>query len=334
MKNKARTAWSLKTPDGAGFDGVTLTPLSRKIAFIVNPHSANGTTGKAWPSLSAKARERLGPCTTYVTTAPGEAEGLTQSAVKAGAEVVVCVGGDGTLNEVVNGLMTQRDPPGADTLLGVIPCGTGCDFSRSAALPRDPEAALETIGGQRHRSMDVGLLTYRDSSGQLTRRYFINITSFGLGGEVDERVNRTSKVFGGFLSFIWATLISILTYEKKRVRLRVDDHFDEEVTCLNVAVANGQYHGGGMWVAPDALLDDGLFDVTVIGNLNLSEVFWHLPKLYSGRISRMRKVTMLSGRHVEADSDQKVLLDMDGEQPGALPVTLDVVPSALRLICG
>jgi len=181
-------------------------------------------------------------------------------------------------------------------------------------------------------SIDLGRLTYRDHHGRPSLRYFHNITSFGLGGEVDERVNRTTKVLGGFISFIWATLISILIYDKKRIHLKVDDTFDRTVMSWNVVVANGQYHGGGMWVAPEAAVDDGLFHVTVIGDFTVPEVFLNLPNLYNGKILQLEKVSTVVGKRVQASSDQRVLLDVDGEQPGTLPVTIDIVPGALPLI--
>lgn len=139
-------------------------------------------------------------------------------------------------------------------------------------------------------------------------------------------------MFGGFISFICATLISILIYNKKRIHLRVDGNFDQTVMTWNVIVANGQYHGGGMWVAPGAVVDDGWFHVTVVGDLSLPEVFLNLPNLYNGKIGQVEKVAMLVGKRVEAYSKQRVLLDVDGEQPGQLPVVIDIVPRALPLI--
>ena len=160
------------------------------------------------------------------------------------------------------------------------------------------------------------------------------MTSFGLGGEVDERVNRSGNLFGGFVSFIWATLLSLLIYSKKHIHLKVGDDYDQHVTIWNVAVANGQYHGGGMWVAPAASLVDGLFHVTVVGDLSLPEVFRELRNLYNGRIYQVKKVQMVVGKRVEALSDQRVLLDVDGEQPGRLPATIEMVPGRLRFLVG
>jgi YegS/Rv2252/BmrU family lipid kinase len=216
--------------------------------------------------------------------------------------------------------------------LGFVPGGTGCDFIKTVSIPKDMEKAIDLIAAGTERCIDLGRLFFKDHDGRDCRRYFLNITSFGLGGEVDQRVNKTTKAFGPFISFIWATLISILLYGKKKIRFKVDQSFEQELIIWNVVVANGQYHGGGMWVAPDASVDDGLFDITVIGDLSLPEVFLNLPKLYNGKIKDIDKVITLAGEKIEALSDQRVLLDVDGEQPGMLPVVIDIVPGALNII--
>ncbi len=296
----------------------------------MNPNAGGGSTGERWPKIAALARDRLGPFDAYVTASSGDAQAFAKEAVMKGASTVVCVGGDGTLNEVVNGLMGVEAHQRA--VLGFIPNGTGCDFIKSVPIPRDPQEAIQRIRQRRVRTIDLGKLVFLNHAGRRAVRYFHNVTSFGLGGEVDERVNRTSKRFGPFLSFIWATLISILVYGKKRVYLKVDDTYEGEVSVWNVAVANGQYHGGGMWVAPGASVDDGSFDVTVVGDLSLAGVFRNLPNLYNGKILQVKKIFGLRGRTIFASSDQRVLLDVDGEQPGTLPVAIDVVPAALNLI--
>ena len=305
---------------------------SKRIAFIVNPHAAAGSAGKSWLAIKSLARDRLGSFTAHFTNGPGDAIRLTRQALSQGAEVIVCVGGDGTLNEVVNGLMGEDRPIRPEAMLGFIPCSTGCDLVKTVHIYRELDRALDIIKKAHTHVLDLGRIRYQDSRGQPSYRYFHNVTSFGLGGEVDERVNRTTKAFGGFLSFLWAMVISLLKYDKKRIHLKVDDSFDGEVTIWNVAVANGQYHGGGMWVAPGARVDDGLFHVTVVGNLTLPEVFWNIPKLYNGKIYQVAQVSSFVGKRVEASSDQRVLLDVDGEQIGALPVVIEMVPRAVHLI--
>ncbi|MEN6319519.1 MAG: diacylglycerol kinase family protein [Syntrophaceae bacterium] len=303
-----------------------------KIIFIVNPHSGNGMTRREWPRIHAMARDRLGSFTSYLTTAPGEATRIARMNLVEGADLIVCVGGDGTLNEVVNGFMDEEGPIRPDAVLGFVPNGTGCDVVRTLCIPRTIEESLDTIKDGHVSVVDLGKLRYCDHHGNQGTKYFHNIASFGLGGEVVARVNRSGKSYGPFFSFIMSTLISIFLYGKKRIRLKVDDTFDDEVITWNIAVANGQYHGGGMRVAPDAVVDDGLFHITVIGDLSLPEVFRHLPKLYSGRIKDIKKVLIGTGKKVQAVSAQHVLLDVDGEQPGRLPIFIEIKPAALRII--
>jgi len=307
--------------------------LSR-IAFIVNPHAGNGSTGSKWPMIEALARDRLGPFEAYMTRGPGDAVLGVKNALAEKVRLLVCVGGDGTLNEVVNGIMMHEASVRSDLALGFIPNGTGCDFVRTVSIPQDLEQAIDLIAAGTVRSIDLGVLFFRDDQGHERRRYFHNITSFGLGGDVAQRVNRTTKALGPFVSFMWATLISIFSCGKKKIRLRVDEGFERELRVWNVAVANGQYHGGGMWVAPGASVCDGILNVTVIGDLAIPEIFLNLPKLYNGKINDIEKVTMLAGEKVKASSNEQVLLDVDGEQPGMLPIDIGIVADGLNIIRG
>ncbi len=278
------------------------------------------------------ARDRLGYFTSYLTARPGDAARIAKMEIIEGAELIICVGGDGTLNEVVNGFMDESGPIRNDTLLGFVPNGTGCDFIKTVPIPAGIEQSLDTIKEGYIKIIDVGRLQHRNDHGLPVTRYFHNIVSFGLGGEVDERINKSSKVFGPFISFIWATVISIFLYGKKNIRIQIDNSYDRHVIAWNIAVANGQYHGGGMHVAPDAVIDDGLFHITVIGNLSLGEVFRHLPKLYNGRIKDIKDVSILTGKTISASSEERVLVDCDGEQPCCLPIVADIMPAALRMI--
>ena len=305
-----------------------------RIAFIVNPHAGNGSTGSKWPMIEALARDRLGPFETYMTRGPGDAVLRVKNALAQKVRLLVCVGGDGTLNEVVNGMMMHEASVRSDLALGFIPNGTGCDFVRTVSIPQDLEQAIDLIAAGIVRSIDLGVLFFRDDQGHERRRYFHNITSFGLGGDVAQRVNRTTKALGPFVSFMWATLVSIFSCGKKKIRLRVDEGFERELRVWNVAVANGQYHGGGMWVAPGASVCDGILNVTVIGDLTIPEIFLNLPKLYNGKINDIEKVTTLAGEKVKALSNEQVLLDVDGEQPGMLPIDIGIVPDGLNIIRG
>lgn len=300
--------------------------------FIVNPHAGRGSVERQWPHILERARQCLGPIRFRLTEGPGDAVLFTREALLGGADVIVCVGGDGTLNEVVTGMMDKHGPMRPEALLGLIPNGTGCDFTRTVRIPRNPGDALDVIASAACQPLDLGRLSYSDNEGRHSVRHFHNVTSFGLGGEVDERVNRTTKVLGGFFSFLWATLMTALQYRGKEVFFRTDGSAEQSATVLNFVIGNGQYHGGGMWVAPEASVSDGLFHVTIIGDYSLPEIFIHFPKLYNGKLFSLKKVRSLTAKRIEARSAERVLLDVDGEQPGVLPATAEIVPAALRLI--
>jgi YegS/Rv2252/BmrU family lipid kinase len=305
---------------------------SRKIVFVVNPHSGNGKTGREWPRIRALAEEIIGPFEAHLTEAPGDAVSLTRGCLQRGADIVVCVGGDGTLNEVVNGFFDDGGPIHPGALLGFIPNGTGCDFARTFPSSSRVKSSLESIKKGSTRKIDLGRIHFQDHQGLPAVRYFHNIASFGLGGEVVERVNRTSKALGPFITFIWGTLLSLATYKTKGVTVRIDDAKAFTRDIFHVAVANGRYQGGGMLVAPDAVMDDGLFHVTVIGAMSLPLVLLRLPKLYNGKIKTIPQVIAATGKRVAISSGERVLFDIDGEQPGVLPVELEIVPQAIEMI--
>lgn len=306
----------------------------KKTVIILNPQSGNGSTGREWPEIYARAKSSLGPFEAVMTSAAGEAVQLARDALQEGAERVICIGGDGTLNEVVNGFMFEGKPVNPDAVLGFIPNGTGCDFVRTVSIPRSVERSIDLINQENARPIDIGRVCYKDNQGHDAVRYFVNIASFGLGGEIVDRVNRTSKALGPFICFLWSTLLSLLLFGKKNITFSIDDGRETQAVCWNIAVANGRYHGGGMLVAPDAMVNDGLFHITVIGDLSLPQVIRHLPKLYTGKINTIKQVKITTGKKISAWSQHNVLIDMDGEQPGTLPAVIDIVPSALKFIMG
>ncbi len=305
---------------------------SRKIVFVVNPHAGNGKTGREWPRISQMAGEILGSFETRLTAKQDNATDLTRQCLRDGADVVVCVGGDGTLNEVVNGFFENDMLIRKEAVLGFIPNGTGCDFARSFSTPSGIVSALESIKKGSTRTIDIGRIRFQNHQGDTTSRYFHNIASFGMGGEVVERVNRTSKALGPFITFIWGTLLTLFTYKKKDVTVTVDDGREFTLDIFHIAIANGRYQGGGMLVAPDALMDDGLFQITVIGAMSLLFVLARLPKLYNGKIKTIPQVAILTGKKATLRSTQHVLFDIDGEQPGILPAEIEIVSAAIEFI--
>ena len=308
--------------------------MGRKFVFIVNPNSANGSTGRRWRSLATRIRSRIGDFGELFTSRSGEAAELTRHALEGGADVVVAVGGDGTINEVVNGFF---DAEGRivrpEASLGLFPRGTGSDFLRTLAYASsDTEAVAARLRTPRKRRIDVGRIEYEDHDGAARSRYFVNVASFGTSGLVDRYVNRTTKVLGGKASFMIGSVRGLLAYRERRCEVRFDDGPWEEHSITNLAVANGRFFGGGMMVAPEAEVDDGLFDVTIWSGFGLKDFALHSRRLYDGTHLELKGASSRRARKVEARCDEECLLDVDGEALGRLPVTITVLPGALSLI--
>ena len=304
----------------------------RKAFAVVNPNSANGSTADDWDDIHAALREALGEIDFEFTKAVGDAAPIARNALKNGYDFIVCVGGDGTNNEIVNGFFDKGRLVNHDATLGFICRGTGGDLRKTLDVPKELDAACRVLAHGDRRVIDVGRFSFVDSAGSPAERYFINITSFGIGGEVDDRVNRTSKALGGFVSFLWASLVSIAVYKNKNITLKVDDNDLGHRRIFNVAVANGRFFGGGMMVAPQADPADGLFDIVVMGDLSKLEIVTQMGKIYKGGHLKHPKVEVYRGKTVEALSDEIVLLDVDGEQPGRLPIKIEIVPKALGVM--
>jgi len=306
-----------------------------KTVVVVNPRSQNGSLGRRWPDVARVLERELGAFAHVATEGPRDATRLARQALDEGADTVVAIGGDGTINEVANGFFDDGRPIRPDAALGVLPFGTGGDFKKTAQIPDDLAAAAAALRARRLQKIDVGRLDYTPGAGGRASCMFVNIASFGIGGLVDQIVNTSSKRLGGRASFFLATVRAAVRYKNQRVRVVLDDAETLELTVQNVAVANGRYFGGGMHIAPNAVLDDGSFDVVAIGDFTFFEAMTKVGRLYNGTHLDLPKVTARRARKVEAvpavDGEQ-VLLDVDGETPGALPATFSIVPKALNLV--
>ncbi len=303
--------------------------------MVVNPMSAGGALGRRWMELAGTIRRHL-PFEEVRTRRPGDATRLAREALVSGADRVVAIGGDGTINEVVNGFFDgdQLVRPGA--ALGVLPFGTGGDFRKTIHMPRDVDAAARILARGTLRRIDVGLLELTGHDGGAVTRIFANIASFGISGLVDQLVNTSSKALGGRLSFLVATARAGLKYKNQRVRMVFDGDQAgaRDVTIQTVAVANGRYFGGGMYIAPKAELDDGQFDVVVLGDFDIKDMLVHGRHLYSGTHLKLDKVSFRRARTLQALplDGEDVELDVDGENPGTLPATFRILPAALDLV--
>jgi len=220
-----------------------MTKIPGKTLFIINPRAGNGTAGRKTEEIETLAGNFFSAHRTLVTDGPGRATEYARQSLKSGFGHVVCVGGDGTLNEVVNGLTSLKVEKNRRPKLGYLPCGTGSDLAKTLGIPDNIEKGLRNIATNPGQWVDLGRATFIGHDERTASRYFVNVLSFALGGEVVGRVNRSNKVLGGFLTFLWATLAALVSYEKPLIRLRIDGKVDKWMVCLHVAIANGQVPG-------------------------------------------------------------------------------------------
>jgi len=305
------------------------------IVFVINPRSAAGATLKRFERSRASFERALGALDVRLTDGPRHATELVRIALREGARTIVSVGGDGTNNEVVNGFFDDDGRAlSPEACLAFYVSGTGGDFRRTLSWGTEPEEALARLVAGRTQVVDVGRVTLRAHDGSTIARMFLNIASFGLSGAVDEVVNRSSKALGAKASFMLGAVRAFAAYTPQRVRLTVDDR-SEEHEILLVAVANGQYFGGGMKIAPAAVLDDQRFDVVTVGGISTLRWVTTSPKVYTGAHIGQEGVHVTRAVRVVAepvDKNERVLIDLDGEQPGILPATFELRAASLRIV--
>ena len=239
----------------------------------------------------------------------------------------MAVGGDGTLNETVNGLL--RAGGGAE--LATIPLGTGMDFVRTYGIPTKFDDAVRTAVDGGARTIDVGRVSYRRWDGAEAERYVANVGSVGMSAAVAQRANGMSKALGGKATFFYALVRVFFEWENTMVSVQLDGGEKREARMHDVIVANGQWHGGAMHLAPDARPDDGLFDVVLIGDINKLDFVTTAPKIYSGAYLSHPKVELVRARTVAVDAPERLPIELDGEQVGTTPARFDVVADAIRV---
>ncbi len=298
---------------------------------IVNPTAGAGNAAKMWPLIQAHLTEQRVLFDSVLTNAQGHAITLAKEAVTAGRTTIISVGGDGTLNEVVNGIFSLPEQARTDVTVGVIPLGTGADFVRTLGLPRTWQEACSRLLDDKTRVIDIGKMTYAGREGAESR-YFVNVAGLGFDGEVVSRTNTSAtKRLGGTIPYFTNLVITLVTYTNKDVSVCLDDDKEIPGRMNSVIVANGQWFGGGMWIAPDARPDDGLFDIVIIGDVGKVELLQTMPRVYKGTHLTHPKLTSARAREVRVASQQDMWLQADGESLGRAPVTFTMLPLALRL---
>lgn len=319
--------------------------MSTSITLVVNPRAGAGRGGEVLPAVERALRDLGAEVTLARTQGPEDATRLVREALTRGTDGIAVIGGDGTLSEATNGFFEKGERIETRAWLGPVSVGTGGDFRKSLGAGNvggggllGRGASVDEVVGRMWRAsvrpIDVGHLRYVGNDGSERERTFLNITSFGIGGLVDRLVNDAPKWMGGGPAFFVGSARALVRYRPQRVRMTIDDAAPTEATITNIAVCNGRFFGGGMHVAPDARLDDGLFDVVTMHAASLARAARITPRLYRGTHIGEDGVDHARGRVVVAepiDPSEHVLLDVDGEAPGRLPARFENKAGALLL---
>ena len=307
----------------------------KKTLFIINPASARGATLRAWADARKEIVAAGVDFEEHVTTRSGEATEVAREALKIEVARIVAVGGDGTLSEIVNGYFDDCGRAiNSDAAIGLLPSGTGSDFRRSLGLTsrRDSIRALISL---ETRLLDAVRAEFQDLDGASVSRVFINVASFGLGGDVSALVNKwresLPRWIGGSARFAAAAIAALGRYKNVSVSLRLD----ERAMTINsnlIVVANGRFAGGGMMLAPHAELNDGLLDVIVTDGAARLDVIRELPRIQRGAHLKNPRVSEMRAREVAIETEEPMAIDLDGEMVGFTPAHLRVLPSAIRFL--
>jgi diacylglycerol kinase family enzyme len=306
-----------------------------RTVIVVNPRSGGGRTGARLDELRALATPVLGDVEVWPTGALGDGSRQAEAAARAGAEVVIACGGDGTASEVVDGLLRVAGPR---PVLGLLPAGTGSDLARTLGMPSGWPEALRAIAAAAPRPTDAIRATFTARDGTKVVRHGINVVGVGLAGDIVRRVNASGKRLGGTLTFLGATVTSLLRWRAPVARVAWTDPegFDRVWAgrLMNVFVANGRYCGSGMCVDPAGTMDDGVLGVAIVPELPRLRALRELPRLYDGTL--VESDALVTGRatrlRVWADGGGWIPGDLDGEGPGGTPVEVEVVPGVLRVV--
>jgi diacylglycerol kinase (ATP) len=311
-----------------------------RLCLVVNPHAAAGRARTHVDDIRRAADRAFEQWDLRLTEGPGHAEALAATAVGEGFDLVAAVGGDGTCHEVVNGFFDGELPRSKTCAFAVVPMGTGSDLVRSLHTPRSLDAALWVAATGVTLPTDVGFVELFDHEEKPITRRFVNVAGFGAQGDVVRRANEMDKRWGGKVTFLRASVASARSYRPPRVALRwdgPDGASSSEGELLSAFVANGEYCGGGMWVARGGSMHDGFFDVTTLAPVPFARQVLEARRLYDGHLDRMtgaRRFVAASLTAQPMDPSERVPVDLDGEAPGCLPATFRILSRGICIRAG
>jgi YegS/Rv2252/BmrU family lipid kinase len=301
--------------------------------IIVNPNAGNGKGKKDWGVISAFLKKEDLHFTVKFTERKGHAITYTLEGIKEGYRKIITVGGDGTLNEVVNGVFFNNICPTKDISLALIPVGTGNDWGRMFGIPSDYEKAIQIIGENKQMLHDIGLISFFEGQ-EKKFRYFINIAGLGFESVVVRRTNiQKDNGRGGKAIYFYNLLMSLISYKNTKAEIVIDEKIIT-ADVFSVNIGNGRYCGGGMRQTPHALPNDGFLDVTIINGMGKFEIIRNLKILYDGTILNHPKIDGYKCKNIKITSDQVLYTEADGESLGHTPAEFSIIPSSINIIYG
>ena len=298
---------------------------------IVNPTAGSGLAGKRWTEVADALFRSLGSYRYAFTVRPGHARTMAGEALAAGYEMVVAVGGDGTASEVVSAFFDGARNRSPDAVFAVVPLGTGCDLGRTLVQGCNIHEYCAALGDRACRTIDVGHVRFVDQAGHEAQRVFVNVASFGCGGAVARSITAADKRLGARLGFNLAAAKALARYKNKTISVALDKRMAQRREVTNVAVCNAQYFGGGMWVSPQARVDDGELDITIWSGFGLKDFILKQRMLYDGSHLREERTQVARVKSLTANSEEHVFLEVDGEYVGQLPAAFRILPGALKM---
>jgi YegS/Rv2252/BmrU family lipid kinase len=308
-------------------------PDQKEWLVIVNPNAGNGKGEEDWDKISALLKKEGLPFIVKFTEKKGHAIVFTRDGIAAGFRKIITVGGDGTLNEVVNGVFSNDVCSTNDLSLALIPVGTGNDWGRMFGIPLDYEKAIRIIRDNKQMVHDVGLVSFFDGP-EKKERYFINIAGLGFESVVVRRTNiQKDRGRSGKAIYFYNLLMSLLSYKNTKAEVVIDGRkINADVFSINVG--NGRYCGGGMRQTPNALPDDGFLDVTIINGMGKFEIIRNLKMLYDGTILNHPKIDGYKCKNIKVSSDSVIYTEADGESLGHTPAEFSIIPASINIVYG
>ncbi|MCD9187671.1 MAG: diacylglycerol kinase family lipid kinase [Pyrinomonadaceae bacterium] len=303
---------------------------------IVNPKSAAGATESRWAEIAADFRTHFGAFQVAFTKKHGDGIALAKRGAAQGRKFIIACGGDGTINEVANGIL-ESNP---EIELGVLPSGTGGDFRKTLGISTEIRENARALRQGKTKKIDVGRVTFQNFENETVSRYFLNVASFGLSASIIENVKSTTALkwlphdlIRGKASFALSTLQEVLALEFKTVRVKMDEKEEKQLNTINFCVCNSRFFGGGMKIAPNAKINDGFLDIVNIGDIKTAKILLNAYTLYLGTHLTLPEVKSTLAKEIEVFPTDKneIHIEVDGELPGKLPAKFEILHDFLKV---